>query len=54
MPDSRYVSAGSVIREHGKAYRLPPITEEYPLRDMNWGIVHVNTSLIEGYLAAKK
>jgi len=54
VPDGRYVPAGSVIREQGKADQLPAITEDYPLKDLNKGVVHVNTSLAKGYLSAKK
>jgi len=28
---------------------LPVISEDYPLKDMNKGVVHVNTHLAEGY-----
>jgi len=54
VPDGRYVPAGSVIREQSKADQLPAITEDYPLKDLNKGVVHVNTSLAKGYLPAKK
>jgi carbonic anhydrase/acetyltransferase-like protein (isoleucine patch superfamily) len=54
VPDGRYVPAGSVIREQSKADQLPPITEDYPLKDMNKGVLHVNKSLAKGYLSAKK
>jgi len=54
VSDGRYVPAGSVIREQGKADQLPVITKDYPLKDMNKGVVHVNTSLAKGYLTAKK
>ncbi|HVO67444.1 MAG TPA: carbonic anhydrase [Syntrophales bacterium] len=54
VPDNRYVSAGSVIKAQEQADRLPVITDDYPLKDLNKGVVHVNTSLAKGYLAAKK
>jgi carbonic anhydrase/acetyltransferase-like protein (isoleucine patch superfamily) len=54
IADGRYVSAGSVIRTQADADKLPSITEDYPLKDLNKGVVHVNTSLAKGYLAAKK
>jgi carbonic anhydrase len=54
VPDGRYVPAGSVIKEQEEADHLPAITDDYPLKDMNKGVVHVNTSLAKGYLAAKK
>ncbi len=50
----RYVPAGSVVRTQEEADRLPVITEGYPLKDLNKGVVHVNTSLAKGYLVAKK
>jgi hypothetical protein len=48
------VPVGSVISTQGQADKLPQITENYPLKDLNKGVVHVNTSLAKGYLAAKK
>lgn len=49
VADRRYVPAGAVVRTQEDADRLPPITEDYPLRDMNRGVVHVNTSLARAY-----
>jgi len=54
IADGRYVPAGSVIRSQADADRLPIITSDYSLKDLNKGVVHVNTSLAKGYLAAKK
>ncbi len=54
VPDGRYVPAGSVVREQRKADQLPVITDDYALKDMNKGVIHVNTSLAKGYLSAKK
>jgi len=54
IPDGRCVPAGSVIRTQADADRLPGITADYPLKDLNKGVVHVNTSLAKGYLAVKK
>lgn len=54
VPDGRYVPAGSVIRSQEQADLLPVITDDYPLKNMNKGVVHVNTSLAKGYLAANK
>jgi hypothetical protein len=31
---------------------LPLITPDYPMKDMNKGVVHVNIALARGYLAA--
>ncbi len=54
IPEGRYVPAGSVIRAQAEADGLPQITADYPLKDLNKGVVHVNTSLAKGYLAAGK
>jgi carbonic anhydrase/acetyltransferase-like protein (isoleucine patch superfamily) len=54
IPDRRYVPAGSVIKTQEQADKLPEVTEDYPLKDLNKGVVHVNTHLAKGYLAAKK
>lgn len=54
IADGRCVPAGSVIRTQADADRLPVITADYPLKDLNKGVVHVNTSLAKGYLALKK
>ncbi len=54
VADGRYVPAGSLVRSQAEADALPVITDDYPLRDMNKGVVHVNTALAKGYLAANK
>jgi carbonic anhydrase/acetyltransferase-like protein (isoleucine patch superfamily) len=54
VPDGRYVPAGSVIRTQEHADQLPEITDDYPMKTLNKGVVHVNTALAKGYLAAKK
>ena len=54
VPDGRYVPAGSVIRTQEQADQLPKITDDYPMKSLNKGVVHVNTALAKGYLAAKK
>jgi len=50
VPDHRYVPAGSIIKTQEDADGLPEITEDYPMKNMNRGVVHVNTSLAKGYL----
>jgi carbonic anhydrase/acetyltransferase-like protein (isoleucine patch superfamily) len=45
----RYVPSGTVITDQGKADALPLISETYPLKDLNKGVVHVNTRLAEAY-----
>jgi carbonic anhydrase len=54
VPDGRYVPAGSVIRTQEQADGLPAITDDYPMKTLNKGVVHVNTSLAKGYLSVKK
>lgn len=54
VADGRYVPAGAVIRTQQQADELPVITEDYPFRTLNKGVVHVNTALAKGYLAANK
>ncbi len=53
VPDGRYVPVGSVISTQEQADNLPRITESYAMKDLNTGVVHVNTHLAKGYLAAK-
>lgn len=54
VPDGRYCPAGSVIRTQAQADALPEITPDYPMKDLNRGVVHVNTALAKGYLAASR
>lgn len=54
VADGRYVSAGSLVRTQEDADALPVINDDYPFKDMNKGVVHVNTALAKGYLAAKQ
>jgi len=52
VADKRYVPAGSIVKTQAEADALPPITEDYPLKNMNQGVLHVNQSLAKGYLTA--
>jgi carbonic anhydrase/acetyltransferase-like protein (isoleucine patch superfamily) len=54
VSDGRYVTAGSVIRTQQQADELPVIMDDYPFKNLNKGVVHVNTALAKGYLAANK
>ena len=54
IADGRYVPVGSVIKTQAEADMLPAITPDYPLKDMNKGVLHVNKALAKGYLAAEK
>jgi carbonic anhydrase len=53
VPDGRYVPAGTVLRDQAIADKLPVITDDYPFKTLNKGVVHVNTSLAKGYAAQK-
>ncbi|OGP88555.1 MAG: carbonic anhydrase [Deltaproteobacteria bacterium RBG_19FT_COMBO_43_11] len=54
VDEGRYVPVGEVIKTQAQADNLPKITPDYPMKDMNKGVVHVNTALARGYLAADK
>ena len=54
VPPSRYVPAGSVINSQEQADQLPEIIEDYPMKYMNKGVIHVNTGLAKAYLLAEK
>lgn len=54
VEDGRYVPAGSVIKRQLDADTLPAITPDYPLKDMNKGVLHVNKGLAKGYLESLK
>jgi len=54
IQDGRYVPAGSVVKQQEQADQLPVITDDYPMKNMNKGVLHVNTALARGYLAEKK
>ena len=53
VADRRYVPAGSVVKTQADADRLPEITDDYPMKDMNKGVVHVNTALAKAYLSER-
>jgi carbonic anhydrase/acetyltransferase-like protein (isoleucine patch superfamily) len=52
VAEGRYCPAGSVVRTQEAADALPVITADYPMRELNRGVVHVNKALAKGYLAA--
>jgi carbonic anhydrase/acetyltransferase-like protein (isoleucine patch superfamily) len=54
VADRRVVPAGSVIRTQAQADALLEMTADYPLKEMNHGVVHVNKALAKGYLAASR
>jgi carbonic anhydrase/acetyltransferase-like protein (isoleucine patch superfamily) len=49
IPDGRYVPAGALITTQEAADKLPCISEQYPLRNLNTAVVHVNIELASGY-----
>ena len=49
VADGRYVPAGTVLKSQADADKLPEITPDYPFKDLNKGVVHVNTHLADGY-----
>jgi len=49
VPDGRYVPAGTTLNNQADADNLPEVTPDYPLKDLNKGVVHVNTNLADGY-----
>lgn len=49
IPDGRYVPAGSTVTDQGTADNLPKITAAYGFRNINRAVVHVNSSLADGY-----
>ena len=54
VADNRYVPAGSVIRSQEQADELPEITADYPFKDLNKGVVKVNTALAKQYRLAQE
>jgi hypothetical protein len=38
-----------VLTDQSAADRLPVITDDYAFKNLNAGVVHVNTSLADGY-----
>jgi len=45
----RYVPAGTVLKKQQDADNLPVITDDYPFKDLNKGVVNVNINLADGY-----
>lgn len=54
VSDGRYVPAGSVITTQEQADKLPVIDENYSMKDLNKGVLHVNEQLAEKYLEVVK
>lgn len=49
IPSGRYVPAGEVIKTQEQADKLPVITPEYTMKNLNADVVKVNKELNEGY-----
>jgi len=54
IADGHYVPAGSIVKTQVDADALPVITADYPMKEMNKGVLHVNKALAKGYLAVSK
>ncbi|MCX5833196.1 MAG: carbonic anhydrase [Deltaproteobacteria bacterium] len=54
VPEGRYVPAGTVLKTQADADQLPAITDDYPFKNLNKGVLHVNKSLAKGYAVAEK
>lgn len=49
VADGCYVPMGSVLNKQDDADKLPKITDAYPFKKLNSGVVHVNVQLADGY-----
>ncbi len=49
VESGRYVPAGEVIKTQEQADKLPVITPDYSMKNMNNEVVHVNKELNQGY-----
>ncbi len=49
IPDGRYVHLGMIVENQTVADNLPVITDDYVFKDLNKGVIHVNTNLAAGY-----
>jgi carbonic anhydrase/acetyltransferase-like protein (isoleucine patch superfamily) len=49
IPDGRYVHLGMIVENQSVADNLPVITDDYVFKNLNSGVVHVNTNLAAGY-----
>jgi len=45
----KYVPMGMILNNQKDADNLPTITDDYPFKSLNNGVVHVNTQLADGY-----
>ncbi len=49
IPDGRYVPLGMIVSNQSVANNLPVITDDYVFKNLNEGVIHVNTNLAAGY-----
>lgn len=49
VEDGHYVPCGTVLKRQKDAKKLPKIADDYVFKSLNNGVVHVNTSLADGY-----
>lgn len=54
VESGRYVPAGEVIKTQEQADKLPTITPEYSMKNLNKEVVHVNKELNKGYESLPK
>jgi len=53
IPDGHYIPAGSVVTDQATADSLAKkISDDYAFKDLNKGVIHVNTHLAAGYIKA--
>ncbi|MBI4531292.1 MAG: carbonic anhydrase [Candidatus Latescibacteria bacterium] len=48
IPSGRYVPAGYIVTRPEVVDILPEITADYPFKNLNDGVIHVNTQLADG------
>lgn len=49
VADGRYVPMGTILNSQKDADNLPKITKDYPFKNLNAGVVHVNVQLADSY-----
>ena len=54
IESGRYVPAGDIIKTQEQADKLPLITPEYAMKNLNHDVVHVNKELNNGYSELSK
>ena len=49
VADGHYVPMGTILNKQSEADKLPKITNSYPFKTLNKGVLHVNVQLADGY-----